>query len=79
MISHIWNLKCHTNEPICKTETDSLTKRIDLWLPRERGGNGMDWGFGVSRCKLSHLEWISNDVLLHSTGNYIYPVSWDIS
>ena len=37
-------------------------------------GGGMDWEFGVSRCKLLHLEWINNRVLLHSTGNYIqYP------
>ena len=27
--------------------------------------------FGVGRCKLFHLEWISNEVLLYSTGNYI--------
>ena len=31
----------------------------------------MDWEFGVSRCKLLHFEWISNEILLHSTGNYI--------
>ena len=37
----------------------------------EQGGSGMDGEFGVSRCKLLHLEWISNEVLLHSTGNYI--------
>ena len=30
----------------------------------------MDWKLGVSRCKLLHLDWISNEVLLHSTGNY---------
>ena len=31
----------------------------------------MDWEFGVSRYpKLLHLEWISNEVLLYSTGNY---------
>ena len=35
-----------------------------------RGGSGMDGEFRVSRCKLLHLEWISNEVLLHSTGNY---------
>ena len=28
------------------------------------GQSGMDWEFGVSRCKLLHLEWISNEVLL---------------
>ena len=35
------------------------------------GGSGMDWEFGVSRCKLLHLEWMSNEVLLYSPGNYI--------
>ena len=33
-------------------------------------GVGMDWEFGVSRCKLLHLEWINNEIL-YSTGNYI--------
>jgi len=37
----------------------------------EKGGSGLDWQFGVSRCKLLHLEWISNKGLLYSTGNYI--------
>ena len=27
--------------------------------------------WGVSRCKLLHLEWMSSKVLLHSTENYI--------
>ena len=31
----------------------------------------MDWEFGVSRCKLLLLEWISSEVLQYSTGNYI--------
>ena len=30
----------------------------------------MDREFGVGRCKLLHLGWISNKVLLHSTGDY---------
>jgi len=25
----------------------------------------------VSRCELFHLEWISNEILLYSIGNYI--------
>ena len=37
----------------------------------EAGGSGMDWEFGVNRCKLLPLEWISNEILLYSTGNYI--------
>ena len=35
------------------------------------GGSGMYWEFGVSRCKLLNLEWISNEILLYSTGNCI--------
>ena len=31
----------------------------------------MDWEFGPSRCKPLYLEWISNKVLLYSTGDYI--------
>ena len=31
----------------------------------------MDGEFGVGRCKLIHLEWISNEALLYSAGNYI--------
>ena len=37
----------------------------------KEGGSGMDWEFGVNRCKLLPLEWISNEILLYSTGNYI--------
>ena len=37
-----------------------------------QGGMGwMDRDLGVSRCKLLHLEWISNDILSCSAGNYI--------
>ena len=41
------------------------------------GRGGMDWKFGVSRCKLAliYIEWINNKVLIYSTGNYIqYPM-----
>ena len=37
----------------------------------EGGEGGMGWEFGISRCKLSHTQWIHNKVLLYSTGNYI--------
>ena len=35
------------------------------------GGSGIDWEFGVSRCNLLHLEWISNEILLYSTRSHI--------
>ena len=42
-----------------------VTKRGGEW-----DGLG-DWKSGVNRCKLLPLEWISNEILLCSTGNYI--------
>ena len=44
MISHIWNLKYGTNEPIYRTETDS---DMEHRLVGGGGGSGMDWEFGV--------------------------------
>ena len=39
------------------------------------GRGGLDWEFGISRCKLLFIGWINNKVLPYSTGNYIqYPV-----
>ena len=35
------------------------------------GGSRKDWEFGVSRCKLLHSEWKSNEIPMYSTGNYI--------
>ena len=39
--------------------------------------SGMDGEFGASRCKLLHLEWISNEVLHCSTGKYIQSLGLD--
>ena len=35
-----------------------------LVVAKGDGGSGMDQEFGVSRCKLLHLEWISDEILL---------------
>ena len=53
----MWNLKYGTNEPIYKREIASQTESC------QGEGSGIDWEFGVSRCKLLHSEWISNEVL----------------
>ena len=66
----MWNLKYSTNEPIYKTENNSDNR---LTVAKGEGvGRGMDWEFGVGRCKLLHLEWINNKDLLYSTGNSIF-------
>ena len=36
-----------------------------------KGGRGIYWEFGTSRCKLLYTEWMNNKVLLYSIGNYI--------
>ena len=36
-----------------------------------RGGSGMDWEFGVNRCRLLPLGWISNGILLCSNENSV--------
>ena len=42
---------------------------------REQGRQGSDWEFGVHRCKLLHLEWINNKVLMYTSGSYTqHPV-----
>jgi len=40
----------------------------------------MDWELGVNRCKLLPLEWISNEILLFSTGKggEIQPISMKV-
>ena len=43
------------------------------------GGNGMDEEFAVGRCRVFHLEWISNEVLLYSTGNYIQSLGQSVT
>ena len=37
----------------------------------EGEGSGMDWEFGINRCKLLHLKHINNKVLLYSTRKHI--------
>ena len=75
MISHIWNLKYDTNELIYKIEIYSHT---DCGCHGEEGWRGMNWKFGISRCKLLCIICIgglNNKMLFYSTVNYVqYPV-----
>ena len=69
-ITSIWNLIFNTNEHFHRKETHGLREQ-SCGCQGGEGRNGMDWESGVNICKLLHLEWISNEVLLYSTGNYI--------
>ena len=52
-------------------QTDSQSENRLVIARGEGGGGQMDWEFGVSRCKLLHIEWINNKILLYGTGNYV--------
>ena len=59
------------NLPMKQKQTHRYREQTFGCQGAERCWGGMDWEFGVSRCKLLYLEWIDNKVLLYSTGNYI--------
>ena len=66
----MWTLKYDTSELIHETFMDT-----EDGLGGCQGGGrdrrGMDWEFGISRCKLLYREWMNDQVLLYSIGNYI--------
>ena len=44
-------------------------------VAQEEGvGEGMEWEFGVSRCKFLYIEWINSKVLHYSRELYLYPM-----
>ena len=54
-ITYIWNLIYGTNEPFHRKENHGLGKQTCA-CQGGGGGSGMDWEFGVNRCKLLLLE-----------------------
>ena len=47
-----------------------LENRLVVAKLEGRGGGVDGLGVWVNRFELLHLEWISNEILLYSTGNY---------
>ena len=69
-ITYVCNLKCGTKN--LSTE-QKKTHRHGEQTCDCQGEGGMEWnGLEIwgGKCKQLHLEWISNEVLLQSTGNY---------
>ena len=65
----MWNLEYGTDDLSIK-QKQVMDMEIRLVFSRGEGGEkGMDGEFGVGRCELLHLEWISNGVLLYSKRN----------
>ena len=67
------NLIYGTNESFHRKENHGLGEQT---CSCQDGGEGTvrDWEFGVNRCRLLPLEWISNAILLSSTGNYVWSL-----
>ena len=70
IIQHKWTYQQNRNR------LTDLENRFVI-ARKHRGWSGMNWEFGVGRCKLLHLEWISNEVPLYITGNYIQSLEID--
>ena len=51
------------------TEQKPIQRHGEQTCGCQRGGSGME--FGVSNSKLLLLEWMGNEVLLYSIGNYV--------
>ena len=56
---------------VCEREREGEIQRQRGDRTREREREDDRVLIGVSSCKLLLLEWISNEILLYSTGNYI--------
>ena len=69
----IWNLILGTNEPFHRKENHGHGEQT-CGCQEGGEGKGRDWEFGVNRCKLFPLEWMSSEILLYSTGNYAWSL-----
>ena len=78
--NHMISLICG----ICNTTYKNLSVEQKETLRHGEQSGGCQWGGGWDgvewkvevRCKLLEIGWITNKILLHSTGNYIqYPMT----
>ena len=73
MISLTCAISNMTQMNLSVKQKETQTQRIDLQLPKDRKDRvGIDWEFGISRCKLLYVGWINNKRLLYSTRNCIH-------
>ena len=52
----MWNLKYDTNELIYKHKQTHIEKRLVVAVTGRDSGGGIDWEFGVTKCKLLHID-----------------------
>ena len=67
-IIYIWSLTYGTKETLHRKENHGLEEQSCGCQEGSRG-YGRDWELGVNRCRMLPSGWISNGILLCSTGN----------
>ena len=69
MLKILYNItyKCikknRTNELMCKAETEIQTQRTNVWIPRGKGGGGMDWETGIDTIDIYALNIYTLDTM----------------
>lgn len=66
------DLKYDANDPVCEQKQTMDVE--DVWRAKGEGTGREGAGAGVSRCKLSRIEWRETGPGLHGTENYIHTL-----
>ena len=70
ILTHICGIqKNGTDELPCKAEIETQMQRTNLWIPRGKGEDGMNWEIGIDIYTPLRIKQITNENLLYSTGN----------
>ena len=70
----MWNVKYDTNEPIYETERKSGTQRIDWWLPRGGGRDGLGVWDQQMQTIIYRMDKQKGPTVQHKE---LYSISWD--
>ena len=62
----MWDLNYDTNELLYKQKQTHIEKRLVVDRTRRGRGGGTDWEFGVTKCKLLHID--INESLCYTPG-----------
>ena len=74
-ITYMWNL--NMAQMNLSTKQKQIHRHREYAHGCQGGRSGMDGVFVVHRCKLLYLEWMSDEVLQYSTGNYTQSLGID--
>ena len=73
-ITYMWSPKYGTNDLFTKQKQIMDMESRLVFARGERGERGTDRKFGIGICRLLHLEWMADGVLLYSTGKCVWSL-----